>query len=320
LAEIDIDKNHKVSFLEYCLWKYKKTLANFFEEQEGDMRALLEALEVAIKLYASNAACRPEACGTIPSVACCTYTRTHSVIPPPHTHTVPLQGNSTELHLRTTNHCHHPFCRFMAHNIANSSTANMRSHPCTPTLMHERASHSYQETLAEKKAREEKMAKLEADANAGGVKGMRAKAELEAMKSEDELERNRKEITAGAKTRKAKKDLENGDPVRVMGTTAVCGRCWHSVGQAATASLPYFRFYRRFDYLRTPLTPPPFLFPSSSSPFLLPPFLHFFFHGHRQFAEEQKRVAAEKKKKEAEEEAKRQESKAKLKAKAALWN
>jgi len=120
LAEIDIDKNHSVCFIEYCLYKYQKTLEQFFEEKEGDMRALLEALEAAIK--------------------------------------------------------------------------------------------AYQDTLAEKKAREDKMAKLEAEAAGGGVKAMRAKAELEAMKSEDELERNRREITAGAKTRKAKKDLENGDP------------------------------------------------------------------------------------------------------------
>eukprot|EP00911_Craspedida_sp_UC1_P001963 UC1_evm3s1508 len=120
LKEIDLDKNHRVSFVEYCLFNYKKTLAEFFEEKEGDMAALLAALEEAIK--------------------------------------------------------------------------------------------AYQATLAEKKARQEKMDKLEADAAGGGVKGMRAKAELEAMKNEDELERNRREITAGAKQRKAKKDLENGDP------------------------------------------------------------------------------------------------------------
>jgi hypothetical protein len=53
-----------------------------------------------------------------------------------------------------------------------------------------------QETLKEKEAREAKMKGLEELAEAGGVKGMRAKAELEAMRSEDELERNKKVRTA----------------------------------------------------------------------------------------------------------------------------
>ena len=32
LKEIDLDFNKKVSFIEYCLWKYKKTLEQLFEE------------------------------------------------------------------------------------------------------------------------------------------------------------------------------------------------------------------------------------------------------------------------------------------------
>ena len=69
-----------------------------------------------------------------------------------------------------------------------------------------------QETLAKKKAREDKMKELEQLAEAGGVKGMRAKAELEAMKNEDELERNKAEIQAGARRRAAQRAVDKGDP------------------------------------------------------------------------------------------------------------
>eukprot|EP00056_Hartaetosiga_gracilis_P014125 m.239792 g.239792 ORF g.239792 m.239792 type:complete len:252 (+) comp14066_c0_seq1:141-896(+) len=70
----------------------------------------------------------------------------------------------------------------------------------------------YQATLKEKQAREAKMKELEALAEKGGVKGMRAKVELEAMKNEDQLERNKKEIQAGAKQRAAQKAVDSGDP------------------------------------------------------------------------------------------------------------
>lgn len=32
LKEIDLDFNKKVSFIEYCLWKYSKSLEQLFEE------------------------------------------------------------------------------------------------------------------------------------------------------------------------------------------------------------------------------------------------------------------------------------------------
>eukprot|EP00045_Choanoeca_perplexa_P003353 m.30002 g.30002 ORF g.30002 m.30002 type:complete len:251 (+) comp11997_c0_seq1:112-864(+) len=70
----------------------------------------------------------------------------------------------------------------------------------------------YQETLHAKQARDAKMAELEALSEQGGVKGMRAKAELEAMKNEDELERNKREIKAAAKQRAAQRAVDNGDP------------------------------------------------------------------------------------------------------------
>eukprot|EP00049_Salpingoeca_infusionum_P017762 m.354248 g.354248 ORF g.354248 m.354248 type:complete len:255 (-) comp16964_c0_seq1:279-1043(-) len=70
----------------------------------------------------------------------------------------------------------------------------------------------YQAELAAKQAREDKMAQLEELSTQGGVKGMRAKAELEAMRNEDMLERNRREIQAGAKKRAAQKAVDSGDP------------------------------------------------------------------------------------------------------------
>eukprot|EP00730_Choanoeca_flexa_P002483 TRINITY_DN11065_c0_g1_i1.p2 TRINITY_DN11065_c0_g1~~TRINITY_DN11065_c0_g1_i1.p2 ORF type:complete len:252 (+),score=112.68 TRINITY_DN11065_c0_g1_i1:1203-1958(+) len=120
LKEIDVDSNGRVSFIEFCLHKYKFTLAQLFEEKDHQIEHLLKALEEAIDLY--------------------------------------------------------------------------------------------QATLQKKQARENKMKELEALSETGGVKGMRAKAELEAMKNEDELERNKQEIKAAAKQRAAQRAVDNGDP------------------------------------------------------------------------------------------------------------
>eukprot|EP00038_Savillea_parva_P023216 m.40032 g.40032 ORF g.40032 m.40032 type:complete len:261 (+) comp5906_c0_seq1:2620-3402(+) len=51
LREIDIDLNLKVSFIEYCLFKYKKTLHQLFEEKPKNVASLLKALEDAIELH-----------------------------------------------------------------------------------------------------------------------------------------------------------------------------------------------------------------------------------------------------------------------------
>eukprot|EP00048_Salpingoeca_helianthica_P022280 m.17378 g.17378 ORF g.17378 m.17378 type:complete len:246 (-) comp7129_c1_seq1:227-964(-) len=51
LKAIDIDNNHKVSFIEYSLYKYQKTLRELFEEKPGNIQSLLDALEEAIKLH-----------------------------------------------------------------------------------------------------------------------------------------------------------------------------------------------------------------------------------------------------------------------------
>eukprot|EP00055_Hartaetosiga_balthica_P002668 m.4796 g.4796 ORF g.4796 m.4796 type:complete len:252 (-) comp2291_c0_seq1:418-1173(-) len=120
LKEIDLDSNNKVSFIEFCLYKYERTLDDLFAEKDHKIEHLLKKLEEAIALY--------------------------------------------------------------------------------------------QTTLAEKQKRDQKMKDLEALADQGGVKGMRAKVELEAMRNEDQLERNKKEIQAGAKQRAAQKAVDQGDP------------------------------------------------------------------------------------------------------------
>lgn len=51
LAAIDLDKNNKVSFIEYALFKYKKTLRELFEDKPGNIQALLDKLEEAIAHY-----------------------------------------------------------------------------------------------------------------------------------------------------------------------------------------------------------------------------------------------------------------------------
>ena len=35
MKELDLDQNHRVSFIEYCLWKYKKTVAQLFAPPKG---------------------------------------------------------------------------------------------------------------------------------------------------------------------------------------------------------------------------------------------------------------------------------------------
>lgn len=77
----------------------------------------------------------------------------------------------------------------------------------------EKAIAAYQEVQQRKAAREKEMARLQAvvDGNPGGVKGMAAKNQLEQMLHEDELERNRQEISAAAKKRQAEKAVQQGD-------------------------------------------------------------------------------------------------------------
>jgi len=67
----------------------------------------------------------------------------------------------------------------------------------------------YQVVLAERKVREEKMAKLAEIAAQGGVKGKAAQNELDQMKAQDQLEQNKKELTNAAAKRKAQKLVDD---------------------------------------------------------------------------------------------------------------
>jgi hypothetical protein len=118
LTEIDLDKNNNVAFIEYALWKYKKTLAELFKPS-GASPELIEALNKAIE--------------------------------------------------------------------------------------------AFQQALAIRKVREEKMAELERTAALGGVKGMAAKNQLDQMKAEDVLAQNKREINSAAAKRKAQKAVDNDD-------------------------------------------------------------------------------------------------------------
>jgi hypothetical protein len=74
----------------------------------------------------------------------------------------------------------------------------------------EKAIEECKKVMAEKKAKEAEMARLQEIADKGGVKGMAAKATLAQMLAADKLEENRREIQAAANQRKAKKQLEEG--------------------------------------------------------------------------------------------------------------
>jgi hypothetical protein len=121
IKEMDLDRNRKISFIEYCLFKYKKTVANLFEEHPENFAALIRKLEEAIEAFKAE--------------------------------------------------------------------------------------------LEKKRIREEKMLSLkELSISGSGVKASKAAVELAQMESEDQLARNKAEIQAGATQRRAKKELEKGDP------------------------------------------------------------------------------------------------------------
>ena len=42
LRTIDLDNNHKVCFIEYCLFEYKKNLRQLFEIKKGEIAELVE--------------------------------------------------------------------------------------------------------------------------------------------------------------------------------------------------------------------------------------------------------------------------------------
>ena len=84
------------------------------------------------------------------------------------------------------------------------------SHEDDPALvaMLEKAIADYRKVLAEGEERTAKMAKLEAAAAKGGVKAIAAKHELEAMKTQDETDRRRRELTAAAAKKKLARQIK----------------------------------------------------------------------------------------------------------------
>lgn len=60
LREIDVDMNNKVCFIEYCMFKYGKTLAQLFEDKPKSSAELLRQLEEAIALHEAVLAKRKE--------------------------------------------------------------------------------------------------------------------------------------------------------------------------------------------------------------------------------------------------------------------
>ena len=60
LREIDMDANGKICFIEYCLFKYKKTLTELFAEKPQNLAALLKALDEAIAAHEEALAKRKE--------------------------------------------------------------------------------------------------------------------------------------------------------------------------------------------------------------------------------------------------------------------
>jgi len=121
LKEIDLDKNHSVSFIEYLLWKYQKTL----------------------KLLFSPGLVPPEVLAAL-----------------------------------------------------------------------DQAIADYKAVVAKRKAREDKMAELEATAALGGVKGLAAQHQLAEMKDQlDKLDENRREVKAEVNKKKAQKAVEKEEAV-----------------------------------------------------------------------------------------------------------
>ena len=75
----------------------------------------------------------------------------------------------------------------------------------------ENAISEYEKALAVRRARNAEMEELERVAAGGGVKGMAAKNRLEQMRSEDQLEQNKKEILSAAAKRKAQKVVDDSE-------------------------------------------------------------------------------------------------------------
>ncbi|MES1913935.1 MAG: hypothetical protein MHM6MM_006078 [Cercozoa sp. M6MM] len=74
-----------------------------------------------------------------------------------------------------------------------------------------KAVEEYEAVLAVRAAREKKIEQLRALVAKGGVRGLTAKAELEQMLAQDQLEQNRAEVTSAARKRRAQRAVEQDD-------------------------------------------------------------------------------------------------------------
>eukprot|EP00743_Colponemidia_sp_Colp-15_P000003 GILK01000004.1.p1 GENE.GILK01000004.1~~GILK01000004.1.p1 ORF type:complete len:347 (-),score=104.49 GILK01000004.1:114-1154(-) len=79
-----------------------------------------------------------------------------------------------------------------------------------------RAIEEFNRVVAERVAREKRMDTLRAESNESGVRGMRAKAELAQMESQDTMNQRRQEITAAAKTRRLQREPGAGGAEREL--------------------------------------------------------------------------------------------------------
>lgn len=73
----------------------------------------------------------------------------------------------------------------------------------------EEAINAYQQVVDARNKREKKIADLRNGSRQGGVKGNIAKAELDQILAEDQLERNKQEVTAAAKRRAAQRAVDS---------------------------------------------------------------------------------------------------------------
>jgi len=121
IREIDLDSNMKISFIEFCLYEYKKTLTQLFEIKPFSSATLLAALDEAIALHEA--------------------------------------------------------------------------------------------VLAARKEEDDKIADLTKLGDMGGVKGMKAKVELEQMRVRSQTGQNMAEVRSAFKKRRAQKNLANADPM-----------------------------------------------------------------------------------------------------------
>jgi len=121
IRTIDLDSNMKISFIEYCLFNYGKTLDQLFEPKPFTSATLLKALDEAIALH--------------------------------------------------------------------------------------------EEVLRARKEEEDKIEDLTKLSNVGGVKGMKARVELEQMRVRSQTGQNMAEVKASFKKRQAERNLKNADPM-----------------------------------------------------------------------------------------------------------